>query len=536
MKKTAILLCSWLILVPMGILASADTTAQDQPLRPDDPEIVAIDKMLVSGYLNHFCFSKDQAHLNAFNYAAETVPQFSGDLIAERLRVLDRDTPFDLVYNPTVQGFIDLYSVRRRELTSKVLGMSELYFPLFEEALSRHGIPLEMKYLAVVESALNPSAISPAGAGGLWQFMVSTGKMYGLNVSSYQDDRFDPIKSTEAACQYLKYLYGLYNSWELALAAYNSGPGNVNKAIRRSGGKKDFWDIKAFLPKETQGYVPAFIAVNYVMNYASEYNLYPRTPMITFFETDTVHVKQRVQFGSLAQILGMKEDDLAFLNATYKLREVPDNGRRNYLILPVDKVGLFLNNEELAYSRSTAPVPSGQSSPAPLAQAASGGSSESAQTGTPKVVYEEAWTTHKVKRGESLGKIADNYGVSLAQIKKWNHIRGSVIHPGQKLKVHRTVKKIVYEPAEQSAQADAPAPQGEAGEPVDAEALAAKKSEESVSKAPTYKYYTIQPGDTLYKIAARHQGVTVDDLKTLNSGLREHKLVVGQKLKLKQIG
>lgn len=530
MKKHAFVISSWLVMLVLGATGQTDSLSQSRPLNPDDPQVQAIDRMLVSGYLNHYCFSKDPSFQNAFNYDQETVPSFSTELIMERMQVLDRDTPFDLIYNSTVQGFIDLYSVRRRDLTAKVLGMSELYFPLFEEALSRHRIPLEMKYLAVVESALNPSAISPAGAGGLWQFMVSTGKMYGLQVTSYQDDRFDPIRSTEAACQYLKYLYGLYNNWELALAAYNSGPGNVNKAIRRAGGKKDFWEIKQFLPKETQGYVPAFIAVNYVMSYAAEYNIYPRNPLMTYFETDTVHVKGGLNLGVVAQMLDVPADDLAVLNATYKLREIPNNGRKHYIVLPAEKTGLFLKNQETAYERSAAPV-----STASVAFQASNTSVQ--YSGNQRVVTEESWTTHKVKSGESLGTIANKYNVSLADIKKWNQIKGSVIHPGQKLKVHHTVKKVVYEPQESVAQSEEkenqPTQDSAAAEQQDVVKVEEKKQPAS---APTYKYYVIQPGDTLYKIAARHEGVTVDDIRSLNSGLRENKLVVGQKLKVKQIG
>ncbi|MFN8776936.1 MAG: LysM peptidoglycan-binding domain-containing protein [Flavobacteriales bacterium] len=528
-----------LCLLAQALSASVDSLSPGVVSGADDPQIQAIDRMLVSAYLNHYCFSRDQSTMNAFRYEEGIVPAFSPALIAERMRVLDQETPFDLIYNPTVQGFIDLYAARKRELTSRVLGVSELYFPLFEEALSRHGIPLEMKYLAVVESALNPVAISPAGAGGLWQFMVATGKMYGLGVTSYQDDRFDAIKSTEAACLYLKHLYSLYNDWELALAAYNSGPGNVNKAIRRSGGKKDFWSIKEYLPRETQGYVPAFIAVNYVMNYASEYNLYPKTPLITFFETDTVEVRERVDFRVLSSVLSMKEEDLSFLNGTYKLKEIPANGRKHYLVLPVDKVGLFISNESLVYERSAMPA-AAYALPDSQATASSGSAAQQAShpAGTPRVVYEEEWKTHKVKRGETLGGIADSYHVSLAQIKKWNKIRGSVIHPGQRLKVQRKVSKIVYDaPAEPTAEAQTePAAQEGTDACEETQREEPRADEKKVSSPPRYTYYTIQPGDTLYKIASRHEGVTVDDIKTLNSGLREHKLVVGQKIKVRQIG
>ncbi|MCC6600733.1 MAG: lytic transglycosylase domain-containing protein, partial [Crocinitomicaceae bacterium] len=229
------------VLVLLVTVVTGYATSENDTIKPyspamaiaqDDPEIQAIDKILVSSYLNRFCFSSDPCLLNAHGYASDQVPVFSPEVVASRLGELDKNTPFDLVYNSTVQGFIDLYAVRRRDITTKVLGLSELYFPVFEECLAKYDIPMEMKYLAIVESALNSSAISSAGAGGLWQFMVSTGKMYDLNVSSYQDERFDMYKSTDAACRFLRFLYDTFGDWQLALAAYNSGPGNVNKAIR----------------------------------------------------------------------------------------------------------------------------------------------------------------------------------------------------------------------------------------------------------------------------------------------------------------
>jgi len=388
-------------------------------LAEDDPELAEIDRMLVSSYLNHYCFSTEQGVLNAYGYSPETVPTFTDDLVSRRMAVLDGNSPFDLIYNSTVQDFINLYAVRRRDISTKVLGMSELYFPMIEECLSKYGIPLEMKYLSIVESALNPTAISRAGAGGLWQFMVSTGKMYGLEVSSYQDERFDAYKSTDAACRYLKFLYNTFGDWQLALAAYNSGPGNVNKAIRRSGGKKDFWSIKPFLPKETQGYVPAFIAVNYVMNHASEYNIYPKKPLITFFEIDTISVNNRVDFAVLSKMLDMPTDDISFLNGTYKLKEIPANGQRHYLILPVDKIGVFMSNEQMVYSESEVH----RYEPALVASVNS--TPENTDGKVAKTTWETGWKNHKVRKGESLGSIANKYDVSLAQIRKWNKIKNS---------------------------------------------------------------------------------------------------------------
>lgn len=508
-------------------------------LRPDDPELAEIDNILVAGYLNHYCFSADECLLNAFGYSPETVPSFTPEVVSNRMAVLDRNTPFNLVYNSTVQGFIDLYAARRRDISTKVLGMSELYFPMIEEYLAKYEIPLEMKYLSIVESALNPVAISRAGAGGLWQFMVGTGKMYGLDVSSYQDERFDPYKSTDAACRYLKSLYKTFGNWELALAAYNSGPGNVNKAIRRSGGKKDFWAIKAFLPKETQGYVPAFIAVNYVMNYASEYNIYPKKPLITFFETDTVGVSKRVDFKALAQVIDMPVEDISFLNGTYKLKEIPENGQKHYLILPVSKIGLYMANEELVYTQSQIK----QYEPELVAS-----TNNAAPEGTEgKVVWETTWKTHKVRKGESLGSIADKYNVSLADLRKWNKIKSSRIVPGQSLKVQSKTKKVVYEekkpaenPQEQAPVATETKESGEEENYRESAETTAAASEKTTTTAPAksaepkYKYYTVQKGDTLTKIASA-KGVTVNDIKTLNKGLKENKLAVGQKIKIKQI-
>ena len=438
--KKYIFACMALFSALTGVAESVKDSLPVNPplsLRPDDPELAEIDNILVAGYLNHYCFSADQCLLNAFGYSPETVPAFTSEVVSSRLEVLDRNTPFNLVYNSTVQGFIDLYAARRRDISTKVLGMSELYFPMIEEYLAKYEIPLEMKYLSIVESALNPVAISRAGAGGLWQFMVGTGKMYGLDVSSYQDERFDPYKSTDAACRYLKSLYKTFGNWELALAAYNSGPGNVNKAIRRSGGKKDFWAIKAFLPKETQGYVPAFIAVNYVMNYASEYNIYPKKPLITFFETDTVGVSKRVDFKALAQVIDMPIEDIAFLNGTYKLKEIPENGQKHYLILPVSKVGLYMANEDVVYAQSEIK----RFEPELIASTAN----TMPEGSEGKVVWETTWKTHKVRKGESLGSIADKYNVSLADLRKWNKIKSSRIVPGQSLKVQAKTKKVIYE-------------------------------------------------------------------------------------------
>ncbi len=282
-------------------------------------------------------FLTDPNKLNVYKYSSDFVPVFEDLVYESRMSKLDAKTPFNLDYNSAVRPYIEMYTSRRRELVSRMLGMAKLYFPLFEEKLDKYDLPLELKHLAIVESALNPNAVSKAGAAGLWQFMYGTGKMFGLNVTSYVDDRRDPYKATEAACKYFKFLYKMFGDWQLVLAAYNGGPGTVNKAIRRSGGKKTYWEIRPYLPKETQGYVPAFIAVNYVMNYTAEHNLYPYKPKNTYFDVDTIQIRQQVSFYQISEVLGIPMEDLDCLNPSYKKRVIPYNETGSTLCIPAVK-------------------------------------------------------------------------------------------------------------------------------------------------------------------------------------------------------
>jgi membrane-bound lytic murein transglycosylase D len=348
-----------------------------------------------------------------------------------RMAVLDGTTPFDLTYNAVVQSYIDLYVSRKREMSSRMLGLAELYFPVFEEALDRHGIPLEMKYLAVVESALNPAARSRAGAVGLWQFMLPTGKMFGLHADSYIDERHDVYKSTEAACRYLKYLYRLYDDWEMAMAAYNCGPGNVNKAIRRSGGQKNYWTIYEHLPRETRGYVPAFIAVNYLFAHHADHNLYPVSPSYCHYEMDTVQVCHPVDIAALAKFVGASEQDLLIMNPTFKRGLIPDLDQAVTLYLPKDAAGIFVANEaELRYSYMN------------QAGALNGSSTTTGATtvAQPRPAPEPVKRFHTVRSGESLGVIAKRYGVSVTELKRWNGLRSDMIRAGQKLVVQNSPK------------------------------------------------------------------------------------------------
>ena len=273
------------------------------------------------------------------------------EVLKQRLAELNARTPFNVEYNPSLESVINGYLKNRRKSLSKLMALSDYYFPMFEEQLDRYGLPLEMKYLAIVESALDPRAVSRVGATGLWQFMFSTGKMFGLDVNSYVDERSDPMMATEAASKYLFSLYNSLEDWDLALAAYNSGPGNVAKAIRRSGGKKNYWNIRSYLPRETAGYVPAFLATMYIFEYAEEHGFKSEGPQIPYVTTDTIRVKKMITFDQIAEITSIPKAEIEYLNPSYKLGIIPVIKDENYVLrLPIDQIGKFVANEEAIYA------------------------------------------------------------------------------------------------------------------------------------------------------------------------------------------
>jgi membrane-bound lytic murein transglycosylase D len=456
------------------------------PLMVDDPVAARLDDLAALPWVQNSPLYADTAKLNIHGFPATYIPAWPETTYASRLQFLDGHTPFQLTYNPVVQSFIDLYAVRKREMTSRMLGLADLYFPVFEEYLDRHHIPLELKYLAVVESALNPAARSRAGAVGLWQFMLPTGKMFGLKASSYVDERHDLHKSTEAACDYLAYLFKMYDNWELALAAYNCGPGNVNKAIRRSGGVKDYWKIYDHLPRETRGYVPAFIAVNYVFAHAADHNLYPVVPLYCAHQVDTVQVCYPLDLAQVAGLTGAAAQELLDLNPTFKLGVVPDVDQPVTIYLPKKAAGIFVNNEDslrYAYAKETAPLREEEATVAAAEMT----------TSVPRY--------HTVRRGESLGVIAQKYRLSITELKRLNGLHGTLIQTGQRLKV------------------------GHVNRPVTAQAKTEKPSVEFI-------YYEVQPGDTLITIAERYPGTTVEDLQRLNNDLDKEALTPGRKIKV----
>ena len=397
----------------------------------DDPILELMDSLVYSRYLQCLNFSTDTAVLNIYKYKSTDVPTFSDEVYLERINKLNSKSPFPYVYNKAVKEYIDVYAVRKRKLTSRVLGIAKLYFPMFEEVLDMYKMPLELKYLAIVESALNPFAVSRVGATGLWQFMYKTGKMYDLEVTSYVDDRYDPYKETMAACEFMQDLYNVYGDWALVLAAYNSGPGNVNKAIRRSGGKTSFWEIKQYLPKETQGYVPAFIAVSYVMNYAAEHNLYPLEPKLTYYHLDTLEIKKDLYFEQVSTVLKISQDDLRFLNPQYKRNFIPASEGTQKLILPIKLVGDFINNQENIYKIVTQEEKSRKQQLLAELEVTPGKPNAAGSEEAPEFIY------HTVKKGgQSLSAVCTKYGCTAADIKEWNKLKSSNLFLGQKLKIY----------------------------------------------------------------------------------------------------
>lgn len=421
--------------------------------------------------------------------------ELSTELLKERLAIMDARSPFNIEYNKGLENIIKSFLKNRKRSFERLMAISEYYFPMFEEALAKKNVPLEIKYLAVVESALNPKAVSHMGATGLWQFMYQTGKQYNLNIDSYVDERSDPLKASNAAAQYMTNMYKIFGDWDLVLASYNAGPGNVAKAIRRSGGQQNYWNIRKNLPKETQGYVPAFLATMYIYEFHKEHGIVPNRALVKSFETDTVMIKNHITFKQLADVLDVPVSQLQLLNPSYKLDVVPFYADKNhYIRMPREKVALFTANEDAVYAyanhiKNLREKPNSQQQYASVTT----GSTKSTITRT---------KLHKVRSGESLGKISEKYGVSIANLKKWNGLRSNVIAAGKSLKI------ISTETINVKAQPEAIVKKSEA--------IAAKAPQkEAVVEDDETKFYTVKKGESLYAVAKKHN-VTVDQIKDWN--------------------
>ena len=409
--------------------------------------------------------------------------------LKHKLKLLNQKTQLNIVYHPALVRTIKAFLKHRKKSLGRLFGMAAYYFPIFEEKLAKYNIPLEMKYLAIIESALNPRAISRAGAGGLWQFMYSTGKVYDLEINTYVDERFNPIQETEAACKHMQDLYKIFHDWNLVLAAYNSGAGNVTKAIRRSGGHKNYWNIRAFLPRETAGYVPLFQATLFLGEYAKDYGIVSTKPNFHYIATDTIVVKHNITFNQVSRLLKIDEKELEFLNPQYKLNIIPYvEGQHYTLKLPLNLVGVFVTNEKLInelvqkeFNRKEKPLP--------------------------KFYKLNNYLVYRVRPGDYLGRIATRFHTTVRKIKRLNGMRSNRLSVGQKLRIYTR-----YPVASSHA------------------------SKHHSSNRPSFKHkkfvtYQVKIGDTLWNISRRYK-VSLSEIMKWNRLKKHSKLKPGMTLKI----
>ena len=502
-------------------------------------------KMQDNWYLRRYAALDDKADSRTGTQATDA------EIIA---RLQSMPTTIEMPYNSVVRSYIDMYTQRRRQLVENMLGLSHYYMPIFEEALDRHDMPMELKYLPVIESALNPVAVSRVGATGLWQFMLPTATGQGLEVNSLVDERRDPYKATDAAVRYLKQLHGTYGDWSLAIAAYNCGPGNVNKALRRAGGgKKDFWEIYPFLPAETRGYVPAFIAANYVMTYYGAHDIAPalaRRPIVV----DSVHVSRRVHFEQISEVMGISLDELRALNPQYRKDVIPGHIKPYPLVLPSLQAYAYIANEDSIINHNAS-----RYTVRDIVEPATGATTQGSDA-RGEYVEETSVKYHKVRKGETITSIARRYGTTVAAIRRDNGIgRKKGVRRGQSLKIVTTTRKYTPKPepvdttptaapapadtmatTAVAAAAEAPDSAAAPGSEQAQEVAAAMQAPAKKPKAPAKPKaksttagtttHTVRSGDSLYKLSKRY-GVTVADIRKANN-LKGDDIKIGQKIKI----
>ena len=507
-----------------------DDTLLSDSLADVLPESMEVDwqKLFEGWHASHFYNTEDYCE------DADVNPFFPDSIY--RFRMSRMMTLIPMTYNETVRKYIDFYATRSRRGLRYIMGMADYYFPLFEQILDANGLPLELKYLAVIESALNPVALSRAGASGLWQFMLPTGKSVGLEINSLIDERFDPEKATEAACKYLKSLYNIYDDWYLTLAAYNSGPGTVNRALARSGGKKDYWKISSYLPRETRAYVPLFIAVAYVMTYHCEHNICPVRSNFSV-ATDTIMVEQALHFDQVAEIMQIEKEVIRFYNPQYKREIIPGNVQPSVLRLPIEQTIDFIEQADSVYAHRVyellehcIPV----------------------DVNDPKSRQE--LISHTVKAGETVVTIANLYGVTAQNLRKWNGLSGTRLTQGRKLRVYidnggltfsmpntASTTASIQKPATGTSNIASTATTSQQKTVAGASNTASATTKMSqqrpgaevaaLNNTSGYITYRVKSGDSLYAIAKKYPGVSVQSIQQAN-GMSTTNLKIGQVLKI----
>lgn len=463
-----------------------------------EPEVwdISLDSLINSWHIKYYIEKKS-------NIGYQESVQGNDAVYVSRLAKLNNI--IELPYNEVIRNCINLYVDRRRSSVQYMLGLESFYFPMIEQALDENGLPDELKYLAVVESGLNPVALSRAGASGLWQFMLPTAKQYGLEINSLVDERRDPLKATYAACEYFKDMYRIYGDWTLVIAAYNCGPGNVNKAIRKANGSTDYWRIYPYLPKETRSYVPLFIAATYVMNYYAHHQLYPMEASLPL-ATDTVMVDKTIHFDQISEIMDVEKELLRALNPQYKMDIIPGNSKPRVIKLPAQKAYSFVSLEDSIVNYRKNELFANR-------------------TYVGDKVPSQEKVIHRVAKGENLHSIGSKYGVSAAEIRKWNGLRSNRVATGKRLTLYIDNAGYVNNPT-------TPTP---ASKPT---VTASAKKSTPVQKAPSiksqYGTYKVKSGDSFSSIAKKYPGYTHNDLMKMNN-ISSAKLKVGQVIKVPKI-
>lgn len=469
-------------------------------LLPEDYTLDVTDSLLSLWYVHKSMLKGDTVSFNM-----DSVHFRSSVTDKEYLqRLADMNSFITLPFNETVRNYIILYSEKMPTKMSSMLALSQYYFPIFEEIFDRYGLPKELKYMAVIESAFNPVAVSRAGAKGMWQFMYNTAKMYGLTINSFVDERLDPVKSADAAARYMRDAYRIFGDWNLAISSYNCGSGNVNKAMRRSG-SREFWPVYNYLPRETRGYVPAFVGAMYAFTYYREHGLVPETDSMPV-QVDTFHIRRMLHFQQVSALTGVSVEMLKKLNPQYVHDIVPGTAKEEYVLrLPYQYTSKFIENEDSVYAYNAKEY----FSPATLQNIAVSGSASSQ-----RIAY-------KVKSGDYLGRIASRYHVTVKQIMEWNHLRNTNLRVGQVLYIYGKFNGPVAQSSGASSKSSAASSSKVSASSDGATRASSKGSAATPPPADsaaegTYTVYVVKSGDSLYRISQDYPGVSADDIMKFN--------------------